>query len=70
MKELRKFNQKECQILDELADGQPHPKADVAAAIGYKLNSTFANLLTGLKKAGVIKLGKELQLTDEMRKYE
>jgi hypothetical protein len=70
MKEMHKLKEKEAKLLDCLVDGLSHPKADVAAAIDCKLNSTFANMLTKLKKAGLIILGKELQLTDEMRKYE
>lgn len=71
MKELHKLKDKQSKILHMLVDGKPHSKKEVAAATGCKMNSTFANLLTGLKKAGTINLlGKEIQLTSEMRKYE
>jgi len=66
-KDQCKLTAKALELFDVLADGRAHPKADVAAAIGCKLNSTFANLCTKLKKNEIITFDKAtIQLSPSM----
>jgi len=58
---------KAIELFDVIADGRPHKKKDVVAALGMKMNSTFANLLTGLKKLNIIEYtASEVQLHADM----
>ena len=67
IKEKMKLNARACKLFDELADGKVRNKKEVAAAIGTKMNSTWSNLLTHLKKLGVIVFDKEtINLTNDM----
>ena len=62
-----KLTARACQLFGELADGQVHNKKQVATAIGCKMNSTWANMLTLLKQREVIVFDKEtINLTDDM----
>jgi predicted transcriptional regulator len=70
MKEMHKLKPKVCDLLDQLVDGEPHSKEEVAEAIGSKINSTFAGLLTACKKANIITFdSKTIKLLPEMLKY-
>ena len=53
------LNERQCDLFDYLKDGKVHNKKEVAAAIGCKINSTWANMLTKLKKLGIIEFGRE-----------
>lgn len=67
VKDKLKLSARSCQLFDELADGRIRDKKEVAAAIACKMNSTWANMLTPLKKLQVIEFGKEtINLTDDM----
>jgi len=55
------------QLFDELSDGRTRNKKEVAAAIGCKMNSTWANMLTPLKKLDIIDVDREtIKLEDDM----
>lgn len=59
------------ELVDFIGDGRKYGKAKVAVAIGCKMNSTFANILTPLKKAKMIEFDKShVWLTDEMFPFE
>jgi predicted methyltransferase len=63
----RKLNKKECELVDQLADGLTRNKEVVAKAMGYTNIRSFSNLLTNPKKHGVIEAeGKGIRLTDKM----
>lgn len=67
IKKKMKLNARACKLFDELADGKVRNKKEVAAAIGTKMNSTWANMLTPLKKLRVIEFEKEtINLTNDM----
>eukprot|EP00537_Pseudo-nitzschia_pungens_P005300 CAMPEP_0172377246 /NCGR_PEP_ID=MMETSP1060-20121228/68801_1 /TAXON_ID=37318 /ORGANISM="Pseudo-nitzschia pungens, Strain cf. cingulata" /LENGTH=345 /DNA_ID=CAMNT_0013104923 /DNA_START=517 /DNA_END=1559 /DNA_ORIENTATION=+ len=54
-------------LLDELSDGRVHSKKEAAAAIGCTMNSTWANMLTPLKKLKLIRFDREtIELTDDV----
>ncbi|VEU38787.1 unnamed protein product [Pseudo-nitzschia multistriata] len=58
---------KSIQLLQELSDGKVHNKKKVAAAIGCKMNSTWANMLTSVKKLQLVKFDREtITLSDDM----
>jgi CRISPR/Cas system-associated exonuclease Cas4 (RecB family) len=63
---------KAAQLADLLVDGRPHAKKELTEKMGMKMNSTFANLMTDLKKAKIMEkaAGDSFQLTAYMRKYE
>ena len=62
-----KLKAKAIELMDFLADGNQHENKQVADGLGMKMNSTFANLKTSLKKVGVIKFdGKQMWMTDDM----
>jgi hypothetical protein len=63
------------EIIKVLGDGRSYTKEHVATAIACPLNSTFANMITALKKAGMVQVvgtGKDglLTLTDDMFPFE
>ena len=67
IKEKSKLTEKQRALFDYLADGKVHNKKEAAAAIGCKMNSTWANMLTKLKKLGIIEFGREtINLTKKM----
>lgn len=70
IKEQYKLKGKALDMFDFLSDGREQPTKAVAEAIGCKLNSTFANLKTNMKKLGIITFTKEtIKLTDEMFQF-
>ena len=59
------------ELVDFIGDGRKYGKAKVAVAIGCKMDSTFANILTPLKKAKMIEFDEShVWLTDEMFPFE
>jgi hypothetical protein len=67
IKDKMKLSARACKLFDELADGKVHNKKQVAAVIGSKMNSTWANMLTPLKKLRVVEYEKEtINLTNDM----
>jgi hypothetical protein len=54
VKKQYKLKAKECDLFDHIADGKTYIKKDVAAAIDCKMNSTFANMMTKLKKHDIL----------------
>jgi hypothetical protein len=54
VKKQYKLKAKACELMDALKDGKSHDKKETAAKIGMKMNSTFFNLMTELKKLNVI----------------
>ena len=70
IKENYKFKPKEIELFDLLTDGKVHQKKDVAEELSMKMNSTFANLLTGLKKKkAIVYDSKTIQMADEMFRF-
>ena len=64
-----KLSSRACKLMEELADGRVRCKKEVSAAIGCdKLSkSTWANMLTPLKKFKIIEFDRgTIQLTDDM----
>ena len=62
-----KLKPKAIALFDAIADGRTYQKTDVATAIGCKMNSTFSNALTDLKKFGIIEFDRTtVRLTDDM----
>ena len=62
-----KLTSRQCALFDYLADGKVRAKKEAAAAIGCKMNSTWANMLTPMKKLGIIEFGREtINLTKKM----
>ena len=67
LKEQNKLRDKACKFIDYLADGKRQDKKKVAEALGMKINSTFANMLTECKKHGMVEYdAKTIRLTDDM----
>lgn len=67
----KQYKLKAKAVMEYMADGKTYIKTEVAAEVGCKMNSTFANLLTGLKKAGTIEFDRTtMQLTDAMFPFE
>lgn len=67
IKEQSKLTERQRDLFDYLKDGKVHNKKEVAAAIGCKMNSTWANMLTKLKKLGIIEFGRDtINLTKKM----
>lgn len=67
----RELPERALQLFEAVADGRDHRKKDVASAIGLKMNSTFANLLTKLKKDGIIEFDREnVRLAQSMFPFE
>jgi Mn-dependent DtxR family transcriptional regulator len=63
-----KLSGKAIQLFDCLSDGKWHRRKDIAEAIGMQTNSTYANMVSHLKKKlGIIAVEKEcMRLTDDM----
>lgn len=62
-----KSKEKAMGLIKIIIDGRRYQKKDIAEELGMKMNSTFANLLTSLKKANIAEYDKEtIRLTDEM----
>jgi hypothetical protein len=71
LKDQYKLSEKSRMLIDVLSDGLVHKKADVAAAIGCVMNSTFANMMSKLKKLGIIEFDRHtMKLTDAMFEVE
>lgn len=71
LKDQYKLNEKSRMLMDKLADGLTHQKVDVAKAIGCTMNSTFANMITKLKKLEIIDFDRStIKLTDAMFEVE
>jgi hypothetical protein len=67
VKDKLKLKTKARELFDDLSDGRTRNKKEVAAAIGCKMNSTWANMLTPLKKFGIIDFDREtIWLADDM----
>ena len=68
VKEQLDLTKRQCELFDYLVDGKVHKKKEAAAAIGCKkMNSTWANMLTALKKKGIIEFDREnINLTKKM----
>ena len=67
IKEKYKLKDKEIMLFDLLADGATHDAKIISTEMGMKMNSTWANLKTSLKKKGILEFqGKTLKLTDDM----
>jgi len=54
IKEQYKLKPKQIEFFECIQDGKKYQKEEVAKKLGMKTYSTFANLLTGLKKLGII----------------
>jgi len=71
VKEQYKLKPKQIEFFDFIADGKIYHKEEVAKRLGMKMNSTFFNLLTSLKKFGIIEYdSKTVRLTDTMMPFE
>lgn len=67
VKKQFKLKRNAIALFDAIADGRTYQKTVVAATIGCTMNSTFSNLLTGLKKSSIIEFdSKTIRLTDDM----
>lgn len=67
VKDHHKLKAKACALIDELADGKAKNSKETATKIGLKMNSTFANLKTDLKKKEIVVFDRDtIQLHDEM----
>jgi len=67
LKKQLKLSARASALLDELSDGRVHSKKEAAAAIGCTMNSTWANMLTPLKKLKLIRFDREtIELTDDV----
>jgi hypothetical protein len=67
IKKQYKLKPKECALMDSIADGKTYIKKNVAAAIGCQMNSTFANMMTNLKKHDILEFDRTtMRLHDEM----
>ena len=72
IKTVRKLKTKEIELFDKLSDGRVHSKNDIRKAMGIGGDSTWRNLMTALKKRGILEYpGKGgLQLTKKMFPFE
>lgn len=71
VKKQYKLKPKAIELFDSIQDGNSYEKEKLAKALGMKVNSTFANLLTSLKKFGIIEFDrKTVRLTDDMMPFE
>ena len=71
VKETHKLKPKQIELFECIQDGKAHQKKEVARKLDMKMNSTFANLLTSLKKLGIIEFeNKTVRLTDTMMPFE
>ena len=71
IKDQHKLKGKQVELMNYIQDGKRYEKEDVASAIGLKMNSTFSNLLTTLKKLDIIEFDrKTIRLTDKMLPFE
>ncbi|OEU13549.1 hypothetical protein FRACYDRAFT_241889 [Fragilariopsis cylindrus CCMP1102] len=67
VKDKFKLKTKARDLFGELSDGRTRNKKEIAAAIGCKMNSTWANMLTPLKKLDIIDFDREtIWLADDM----
>ena len=67
IQEQMKLKPSACELMQELVGGRVRNKKEVAAALGMKMNSTWRNLLTPLKKLNILAYDKgTIQLTDDM----
>lgn len=67
LKEKLKLKDREMELFDLLVDGEIHDAETIAKEMGMKMNSTWANLKTSLKKKGILDFqGKTLKLSDKM----
>lgn len=63
----KSLKKKSFELVEELKDGKVKKKKEVAESLGMTMNSTFANLLTSLKKLNILSFDREtIQLHDDM----
>ena len=71
IKETYKLNKNQLALFDYLADGGTYNKKEVKAALKIPGKSTFANLLTNLKKMQIVEFDRDtIKLTDKMFEIE
>lgn len=61
---------KEIELFGAIGNGRVYTKDEIVEKLGMKKNSTFRNLLAGLKKKKVIESKDSVQLTKEMFPFE
>lgn len=67
MEHHKQLKDKAHMLVEELKDGLVKSKKETAENIGMKINSTFSNLMTQLKKLNIIVFdAKTIQLHDDM----
>jgi len=70
-KEKHKLNAKQIALFDHLANGGTYNKKEVQVALGINASSTWANLMTSLKKLEIVEYDREtIRLTDAMFEIE
>ena len=66
-KETYKLNKMQIVLFDHLADGGTYNKVEVKDALDIGANSTWANLMTSLKKLEIVEFDRTtIRLTDKM----
>ena len=71
VQDQHKLKAKAVELINYIQDGASYEKEDVANHLGLKMNSTFSNLLTPLKKLEIIEFDrKTIRLTDKMFPFE
>ena len=71
IKEQYKLKAKQIALFDHLADGGTYNKKEVQAALEINASSTWANLMTSLKKFGIVEYDRvTIKFTDDMFKVE
>jgi len=62
-----KLSARACQLFDELVDGRSRNKKEMSSIVGCKTYSSWANMLTPLKKLKIVDYDKQtIKLTDDM----
>lgn len=71
-KKAMKLTDRECEVIDAIADGLIHTKDEIAESLKMKKNSTFRNLMAALKKKGfIVYTGADsVQLHEDMTPFE
>ena len=71
VQDQHKLKAKAVELINYIQDGASYEKEDVANHLGLKINSTFSNLLTPLKKLEIIEFDRRtIRLTDKMFPFE
>jgi hypothetical protein len=71
VQEQYKLKGKQIALMDYLADGRTYKKIEVKDALGIDGKSTWANLMTGLKKHEIIEFDRQdIKMTDNMFEVE